>query len=643
LSQSTLQSVLSAIDNLLDKKARLTETSEDIRIFNQFGSPKEWKQLQSALATFWSASKVEKNLFELNIVMTKAQAQEIVHFYEDCSSDWGEEIFDRPWEDCEDCPRFLSMIGEVSSTSDFGSAPQIFSDFLSHLTGCTSRSVTVQLEIVIKKGTLSKVAYREAGQPKFVDLSIWYDVKNFQTWLTSLSPWDFFHNYAERLNAVHTVLLHHSDKPIPSSSGTLTILSVSSMLLLSDISKTALRESDIDRIRKEADGLAREVVFKDVPLIPPGILIGEKLSSGTDLLLEPLCPILAYSIFSIFCDSAKPSGQFTEFINDLPYGAQSVKVSFSIDSNDLIISCEQKADVTIHKSEWIRKASQLYSTFFEHPGKEGYGALRKTAISELLKLKFSNIVELVLETTSLLAYYANARNALLERRIDELATVMEKISDSAVKSSVSLSDMMESMQHDITNVSILLLGALLAQVYSFISRALNVKQLFLLLAVFGILSSLFLLTMDFRLSDVEDSGRFIKKTFDSLEDSLFHQTGLAIVAWREFVRSSYESLLKRVEIVDTLTWGALASDIIVTYYILNNLVSYGYAWWLPPTSGVGTALVFAALFWTIRKTKTGLEKVKGRSTLGTLLVALTLTALLIGTVLLIVEAWSKIV
>jgi hypothetical protein len=644
LSQGTFLSIVSVVDDLLDKKTILTETSDEIRTLGHFQSSREWKQLKDPLDTLWRASKITKGLFELNLIIRREQIQEVVHLYEDCSSDRKDEILEEPWENCASCSQFLNTLEQLHSSRDYQSAPRIVVDFVSHLASCSARSASVQLEVVVKKKTLAEVARTETSEPQGIKLSVWYDLKNFQSWLSSLSPWDFFHNYGQETDSAYGVLVHRSYGAALIRSGAFLIIPTSSMTILSDPTETAVRADDMKRIRLEAEGLAREIVLKDLPYVPPRMLLARRTEyQPDDTFLESLSRVLAYSIFCVVCDSARPVKEFTEFTNSLPFGAQSVRLSFASDADDLVIHMDGNEDLKIRKSDWMQKVVQIYSTFCEHPGAEGYGALRKTAVSELLKLgKFANVVNLVLETDSLLAYYKTVRDQLLERRIDQLAAVIEKISDSAAKSSISLSEMIESMQHDITNVSMLLLGALLVQVYSYISKALSAKQLFLLLTVFGVTSSLFLLLLDFRLSDIEDSGKFIKQAFNSLERSLFQQTGISIVAWGEFVNNSYKSLVKRIEIVDTLTWGSIALDILGTYYFLFNLTYYGYAWWLALALGVSTAVAFVLVFFTVRRTKSGFDRVRGRSTVGTLLILLTLATVCAGSALLTIGYLSRI-
>jgi len=159
--------------------------------------------------------------------------------------------------------------------------------------------------------------------------------------------------------------------------------------------------------------------------------------------------------------------------------------------------------------------------------------------------------------------------------------------------------------------------------------------------VFGASCSFLLLLIDFRLSDVEDSGKFVREAFASLENSVSQQTGLRVTTWGDLVESSYRSLLKRVEILDTLTWGALVGDLAFTYYLLFMLKHYGYAWWTSVISGAATTILFVTMFAVIRRTKSGVSKIRGRCTSGTLLVLTAMIVVVIGTSFLVISSWSE--
>jgi len=646
LPEGSLGTILVSIDSLLsDPTVALRETSDDIKVSMPERCTKGLLDLtRQTLATLWHAVLEAKGLFELTVTMTRERRQEVLRLYEDCSYDPSARVFGESWEACRECSRLLSSFGEIYSSHDYCDAPQTVLDLISHLTVCKVRKVSVKLEITVNKRTLSEYANIEAGQPKFISLEFWYELKNFCDWFAGRSPWDFFRRYVQNLNRLYAVIVHHPKGLRPSENGAFIIVPTTELASLSDASRTTKRESDIARIRQETEGLAGETVLKNAPPIPPSILLLNVQDPNIwQHLSAAFSKILAYSIFSIVSDSVRITADWCQFSNDLPYGTQSVSLAFSADDKNLIIEIMGGTTHRILQNNWITNVLEFHTTFCELLGREPYRTLRKTAVSGLLKLKFGDIVELLLETKTLLTYYNTLRKQLLQRRIDDLAKVIEKLSDSAIKSSTSLSQMLESMQHDVSNLSIVLLGALLLQMYSYISKAVNVNQLILLLVSSGIVSSFLLLLVDFRLSDVEDAGNFVRETFSSLERAISQETGLRVATWEELVKNSHKLLVKRIETIDTLTWSALACDLGVVYYILLKLGDYGYSWYVPVLAGVITSVGFLAEFLLVRRTRSGVSKVEGRTSMGTFLLLISLLILAIGTSMLIIRSWSHII
>ena len=645
MSEATLNSLLDSIETLLSKNGvALRETSEELGIAVHSPSLRDLAdEIRTTLGILWSVSFRSKGLFQLAIVMTREKTQEVLHVYEDCSTDAGADVFDEAWDECPECSNFLSSLAELYSTHDSASAARTLVDFISHLSHCAVRQTHVQLEAIVSKRTICQLAMKEAGEPQFVFPSFWYDIEAFYVWLNGMSPWDFFRRYTQKLDSAYIIITKRPKGVAVAERGAFIIVPVDNISVLSDRMRTTNRVENLQNIVRERDGMAAELVLRNSPLVPPSILLLNVQDYGPeDKFLKALCGIVAYSMFCVVSDEVESSGDLFEFSKILPYERRAVKIALSTNDNDLLIQIRGKPDHRISKNEFLRKAIEIHAVFCEFMGHDAYSVLRKTAASELLKLKFATIVDLVLETNSLLTYYSTLKNQLLEKRIDQLAVVTERMSDSAVKSSLSLSEMLESMQHDAANVSLVILGGLLAQGYSYVSKLLEASQLVPLLILFGILCSLLLLLVDFRLSDVEDTGRFVREAFASLETTVSQQTGLRVSTWGDLVDNCYRSLLKRVQILDTLTWGALVGDFALTYYLLFMLKYYGYDWWVAVVLGAATAVLFVTVFAVIRSTKSGVSRIRGRSTGGTLLVLIALLVVVIGTSLLVIWSWPEI-
>ncbi len=640
-----MNNVLGSIDSLLSQsRVSLDETSDDVTIVVPVERQFQPNPVVGALKALWEIPQDFGNLFELMIVMRRADTREELRIYRDGSTNVRQYVFRERWEVCNDCSDMLSSLGQLCSKRDYSNAAKTAVKFIVHLVDCTHRRASVSLEIIVRKQNLCQLAISEAGQLKCANLSFWYKLDSFLSWLTKLSLWDFFHIYAENLNAVPVVLVHRPEDLQSSSHGAFTIVAVRDFPELADPSQTAHREAIVKRMRKEFDEISKGTVFRNAPIVPPSMLFltGQADRGFVERFMRSICKITFYSALCLVADFVAVSGNVVELGNDMAYGFRSVKMVLSDDDQDLIIEMVDDGVRKLKKDVCAEKTAEIYDSFFELLGRDIGGALRKTAVKELLKQRFNTIVELVLETKSMINYYATLRNDLLEKRIDELASVLQKISDSAVGSSRSLSEILESMQHDVTNLSMVLFGALLLQAYSYISKAITPAELSLFFLVFCSFCSLLLLLVDFRLSDVYDTGRFVRQTYFSLEQTLSQETGLKLPAWGELVENSYSNLVNRVQVVDILTWGAIAFDLLACYYLISMIGVYGYSARLQLAFVVGIAVSYLTVFLAVRRTKRGFEKIMGRTSISDFLIRVSLIVLCLGTSWWILNHWSEI-
>jgi hypothetical protein len=316
LTEVSLNSLLNSIETLLSKnEVTLHETSDELRLAVQHPlSPDLPDEIRATLGILWSASLRSKGLFQLAIVMTRKKTEEVLHVYEDCSTDAGAEVFDEPWDKCPDCSNFLSSLAELYPTPDSASAAGTLVDFTSHLSHCAVRQTNVRIEATVSKRTICQIVMKEAGEPRFVFPSFWYDIEAFYVWLNSMSFWDFSRRYMQKLDMAYVVITRHPRGAALLELGAFTIASVDDISVLSDRMRTANREKNLQNIARERDGMARELVLKNAPLVPPStLLLNVQERDLGDKFLKALYRIVAYSVFCVVSDEVQGSGDLFEF------------------------------------------------------------------------------------------------------------------------------------------------------------------------------------------------------------------------------------------------------------------------------------------------------------------------------------------
>jgi hypothetical protein len=128
-----------------------------------------------------------------------------------------------------------------------------------------------------------------------------------------------------------------------------------------------------------------------------------------------------------------------------------------------------------------------------------------------------------------------------------------------------------------------------------------------------------------------------------MEQTLSQETGLKLPAWSELVENSYTNLLNRAQVVDILTWGAIAFDLLACYYLISTIGGYGYSVRLQLEFVVGIAVSYLTVFLAVRRTRCGFEKIAGRTGMSDFLIRVSLMVLCLGTSWWILNHFSEIV